>query len=305
MSATATQTDSSTADAVCGPPPRTVSSELEEMFQRLSDIASFPVVARKLLEVANDEECTSADLLDVIEQDPVLALKILQTVNSAYYGLPNNVADLKTAITMLGVNQVRNMALTVVVGRHYSKPSSVGTIDPLQMWDHSVCTAAAARMVAEKTGAANGDEAYLAGLIHDAGLLVIDQKMQDDMPRIMARFKATKSWTDSEQEVLAFDHAQLGAYIAWRSGFPHRLVAAVDYHHCPTEASEEVAPLSSVVAVSNYLVSRLGRSVMAERRLPPPLQVVFERIHLGRREVRELWAELERVLASIGELKNL
>jgi len=257
------------------------------------------------MQVASDEEASVEDMLEVVEQDPVLAIKLLQTVNSSYYSLPNKVADLRTAISLLGINQVRNMALTVIVGRHYAAPSTVGAIDPAQMWDHSVCTAAAARMVAQKTHATDPDEAYLAGLIHDAGLLIIDQKFEAQMPRILVRFKTNKSWMQAEQEVLSFDHAQLGAYIAWRSGFPHRLVAAVDFHHSPTDASGEVAPLSAVVSVANYLVSRLGRAVMAERRLPPPLETVFERIDLNRRDVRGLWGELESVLESVGELKKL
>ncbi|MEM8865233.1 MAG: HDOD domain-containing protein [Planctomycetota bacterium] len=305
MSTVAEQPGSADEEVVHGPPPRTITAELERLFQRISNIASFPAIARRVIEVAGKDDCDASDLLEVVEQDPVLALKILHTVNSSYYGLPNDVADLRTAITLLGVKQVRNMAMTVIVGRHYSKPSVVGNIDPLQMWDHSVCVAAAARLISEKTKATDPDEAYLAGLIHDAGLLVIDQKLEDQMPRVLAHFKANKSWMEAEQAVLAFDHAQLGAYIAWRSGFPHRLVAAVDYHHSPTEASGDVAPLAAVVAVSNYLVSRLGRSVMAERRLPPPLEVVFERLDLSRADVRNLWTELDTVLTSVGELKDV
>lgn len=301
MTATAT----TPAVAPNGPPPRTITAELEKLFQRLSDIASFPAIARRVLEVAGKEDAETADLLEVIEQDPVLALKILQTVNSSYYGLPNEVADLRTAITLLGMKQVRNMALTVVVGRHFTRHSAVGCIDPHQMWDHSVCTAAAAKLVAEKTKMADPDEAYLAGLIHDSGLLIIDQEFEEEMPRVIARFKANRSWMDAEQEVLAFDHSQLGAYIAWRSGFPHRLVAAVDYHHHPSDADEDVIALSSVVCVANYFVSRLGRSVMSERRLAPPLQSVFDRLKLGRSEVRALWEELNSVLNSVGELKNV
>lgn len=287
------------------PPPRTITAELEELFQHIGDIASFPAVARRVMEVAGDENSSSSDLLDVIEQDQVLAMKILQTVNSAYYGLANEVADLRRAITMLGMKQVRNMALTVIVGKHLTLSPPGAAIDPIRLWDHSVCTAAATRMIAERTDAADADEAYLAGLIHDAGLLVIDQRLDDRMPSIVKRYQTTRSWLDAEQEVLAFDHAQLGAYVAWRSGFPHRLVAAVDYHHSPTEASEEVAPLASVVCVANYLVSRLGRSAMAERRLPPPLEAIFSRVGLTRQGVRDLWTELEQVLENVGALKTL
>ncbi|MEN1680765.1 MAG: HDOD domain-containing protein [Planctomycetota bacterium] len=285
------------------PPPRTITADLEDLFQRLSGIASFPVVARRVLEVAGKDDCTATDLLEVIEQDQVLAMKILQTVNSSYYGLPNEVADLRRAITLLGVKQVRNMAMTVIVGRHLTLAPAGAMIDPVRMWDHSVCTAAACRIIAERTKSADPEEAYLAGLIHDSGLLVIDQKLRERMPNISKRYQATRDWMAAEQEVLAFDHAQLGAYIAWRSGFPHRLVAAVDYHHSPTDAEGDIAALASVVSVANYLVSRLGRSAMAERRLAPPLEVTFDRLNLTRHSVRDLWADLEQMLENVGALK--
>ncbi len=305
MSALADTPQLDATEPVHGPPPRTITAELERLFHRVSEVASFPEIARRIVEVAGDEEASVDDLIAVVEQDPVLSLKILQTVNSAYYGLPNEVADLRSAVTLLGMKQVRNMALTVVVGRHYTEANTVGVIDPLQMWDHSVCTAAAARLVAQQTSATSPDEAYLAGLIHDAGLLIIDQNFEDQLPKVIEKFKANRSWIDAEQEVLTFDHAQLGAYVAWRSGFPHRLVAAVDFHHSPSEAPGDVAPLSAVVSVANYFVSRMGRSVMAERRLAPPLEVVFERLELSRKDVQNLWCDLEGVLKTVGELKKL
>lgn len=292
-------------DPTPGPPPRSITAELEQSFQKISEMASFPAVARKVLAVAGQQEVSTDDMLEVVEQDPALALRILQTVNSSYYGLRNTVADLRSGITLLGIKQVRNIALTVVVGKHFAKPTNVGSIDPARLWDHSVSTAAAARLIANKTKAADPEEAYLAGLIHDSGLLAIDQHMEDEIPRILVRFKSNRSWMEAEQDVLSFDHAQLGAYIAWRSGFPFRLVAAVDYHHQPTQAPEEISPLACVVAVSNYFVTRMGRSVMDDRRLSPPQQRVFDLLQLSRIEVRDLWTELEELLETVGELKAL
>lgn len=292
-------------DPTPGPPPRNITAELEQSFQKISEMASFPAVARKVLQVAGKQDVTTDDMLEVVEQDPALALRILQTVNSSYYGLRNTVADLRSGITLLGIKQVRNIALTVVVGKHFAKPTNVGSIDPARLWDHSVSTAAAARLIANKTKSADAEESYLAGLIHDAGLLAIDQHLEDEIPRIMVRFKSNRSWMEAEQDVLSYDHAQLGAYIAWRSGFPYRLVAAVDYHHQPTQAPEDITPLASVVAVSNYFVSRMGRSVMEDRRLSPPQQRVFDCLQLSRIEVRELWTELEDLLETVGELKAL
>ena len=86
---------------------------LIRLFERVGQLSTLPSVAGPVLEVADDEGANIGDLLRVIEGDPTLALRVLRTVNSSYYGLPNRVADLKSAINLLGFREVRNLALTV------------------------------------------------------------------------------------------------------------------------------------------------------------------------------------------------
>ncbi|MEM1304009.1 MAG: HDOD domain-containing protein [Planctomycetota bacterium] len=272
------------------------------MFQQLGSVAALPQVAQDILAVAQDPNAGVIDLLPAVEKDPGLAANIVKTANSSYYAPRQPIGDLQTALSMLGMDRARNLAMTVVVGDRFTEPSPIGEIDRHRLWDHSVCTAAAARTLAKHTGTADPEEAYLAGLIHDLGLLVIDQHLVEQLPRLLVRLRTGGDWVAAEHEIFSFDHAQLGAYLAWRSGFPDQIVEAVDLHHESNRASGEVAYLVSVVAVANYFVTRMGRGSIAARRLEAPSQTVFDRLELDRPALRNVWALIEEQLAHVGGL---
>lgn len=284
---------------------RELHPSIEPLFQKLADLCSLPVIAQKVIQVAEDERSDADDLLAVIEQDAAVATRLMKVVNSSYCGTRGSVSDLKTAVTMLGVKQVRNLALAVSIGNLFGRDTPIGQLDPERLWDHSVCVATVSRLVAKRGTACSPDEAYLAGLIHDLGLLFINQHLSDLTPRVLARTETGLSLCESEREVLGFDHAQLGAYVAWRSMFPERLVLALDYHHDPLHCPEEGVVLASVVSVSNYLTTRCGRGSVAGRRLPPPTDLLLEPLGLNMPGLREVWDELPDAMEHVSELTGL
>ena len=296
---TAPLADSSPSTA---PLERKISPVLEPLFENLAELAVLPSVARDILRVANDPAAGAIDLLPAVEQDPGLATNLVKCANSSYYSPREPIGDLRSALSMLGVDKARNLAMTIIVGERFTAPAPYGELDRERLWDHSVCTAVAARKIARHTGCGDPEEAYLAGLIHEIGLLVIDQNLTEKLPRVVVRFRTGIDWADAEQEVLSFDHAQLGGYIAWRSGFPDQIVQAVDLHHESGLATGELAYLVGVVSIANYLVTRMGRGSVADRRLPPPSQMVFDRLGLDRTALRELWLVVEGQLTHVGGL---
>lgn len=281
---------------------REIHPSIEPLFQKLASLCTLPAIAEKVLQVADNENSDADDLLAVIEQDTAIATRLMQVVNSAYCGLSNPVADLKTAVTMLGVERVRNLALTISIGNLYERPTPFGGISPERLWDHSVCVASVARLVAEKGRHCQPDEAYLAGLLHDLGLLFINQHLEKLVPRVMVRSRTGLSLNVAEQDVLGFDHAQLGAYVAWRSNFPERIIAAIDYHHDPIDCPEEGRPLARVVVVANYLATRYGRGSIEARRLPAPPEEVLKPMGLDLSELSQIWTELPEAMAHVGQL---
>lgn len=283
---------------------RAVDPSIEGLFEKLSDLCTLPAIAHQVIQVAEDDSSNADDVLHVIEQDPAVATKLMQVVNSAYCGLRNPVGDLKTAVTLLGLDRVRNLALTVSIGDLFSRDTPVGSLDPVRLWDHSVCVATVSRLVAQRGHTCNPDEAYLAGLIHDLGLLFVNQHLAKLAPRVLAHCATGASLPTAERRVLAFDHAQLGAYVAWRANLPGRIVEAIDHHHATQDCPDEGRELARTVSVANYLATRYGRGSIAGRRLPAPPEGVLESMGLNLQALRHLWAELPATVANVHELSG-
>jgi putative nucleotidyltransferase with HDIG domain len=284
---------------------RAIDPTIEPYFDKLASLCSLPAIAHKVIQVAEDENSDAKELLEVVEQDTAIASKLMKTVNSAFCGLRNPVGDLHAAISLLGVERVRNLALTVSMGSMYGRPSVAGQLDPERLWDHSVCVATISRLIAKRGGVCHPEEAYLAGLMHDIGLLFVNQHLAELSPGVLTLVNTGMPLHDAERRLLAFDHAQLGAYVAWRSSFPARLVAAIDNHHTPAGCSEDSAALTRVVFVANYLATRYGRGSIEGRRLPAPPEGILLPIGLNLLDLRSVWAELPETMQTVSSLTGV
>lgn len=279
--------------------PPLQSAALETLFQRLSELSSLPGVALRIIEAAVDEESDAHDLRQLIEHDPALAARIIRVVNSSYFAVRQEVADLSTAIAMLGTKQIRNIAVTVFVSRQFQPGGNNHSLDRNRLWNHSLGVAAIARLVARTCRQPDPEEAYLAGLLHDIGLLIIDQHLSKHVPAILQLTEQGKTLHEAAQDVLQFDPTQLGAYVAWRSQFPQRLVSAIEFHHKPEDYEGEDRWLTDVVAVSDYIATRSGAGVRETSRPVSPSDTVFHRLGLEGDRLRDIWGQIEETLASV------
>lgn len=278
---------------------RAIDPTIEPLFEQLAELCSLPAIAQKVIQIADDENASGDDLLHVVEQDAAIAVRLMQVVNSAYCGLRNPVGDLSAAIRLLGVDRVKSLALTVSMGAVFGRPTPAGQLDPERLWDHSVCVATICRLVARRGGFCSPEEAYLAGLLHDIGLLFVNQRLGSLAPRILALTQTGTSLQDAERRVMGFDHAQMGAYLAWRSCLPERLVSAIDYHHAPAGCPDAAQSLVRVVCVANYLATRYGRGSIEGRRLPAPPEGVLKPMGLNLQAFRHLWGELPEAMRDV------
>ncbi|MEN0110552.1 MAG: HDOD domain-containing protein [Planctomycetota bacterium] len=281
---------------------RAIDPRIEPLFSKLGGLCSLPAVAQQVIQVADDPDADAGDLVDVIEQDPAVAVRLMQVVNSAYCGLRNPVGDLRTAVTMLGSERVGTLALTVSIGAMFSRDTPVGRFDPERLWDHSVCVATVSRHLAARVAGVHPDEAYLAGLLHDLGLLFITQHLEPLTPKVLVRVEAGGALAVAEREVMGFDHAQVGAYVAWRANLPETLVGAIDYHHDPLSCPKACQRITRVVSLANYLATRHGRGSIEGRRLPAPPEGVLQPLGVDLHSFRSMWSELPHTLAGVEEL---
>ncbi len=275
---------------------------LEALFQRLSELSSLPSIALRIIEAAVDEGTDAEDLRRLIEKDPALSARIIRIVNSSFYAVRQEVADLKSAIALLGTKQIRNIAITVFVSRQFRPASSSETLDRNRLWNHAMAVGAIARLLATTTRKCDPEEAYLAGLLHDIGLLIIDQHLGRHVPKIQSIVGEGQTLHDAAQQVLTFDPSQLGAYVAWRSHFPARLVSAIEFQRKPDEYVGEDRQLTDLVAVADHVATQSGSGVLKGSDVPSPSEEVFARLDLDSNAMKRIWAQVDETLAATQSL---
>src|SRR5262245_3783968 len=155
--------------------------------REISHIATLPEITVKVVELVEDPKSTAQDLHKVISSDPALCSRILKVVNSSFYGLPGQIGSINRAIVMLGLNAVKNIAIAASLAKLFRGGDLTPSFSARELWTHSNITAAAAKMVANSLHLGLADEAFLAGLIHDIGLMV---EMQYDRNKLIEVLRA-------------------------------------------------------------------------------------------------------------------
>ena len=145
-------------------------ARLRRGVQRVYDLPSFPEVIVKLGEVAEDPNSSSREVAAVMENDQALAAKVLKLVNSAFYSFSKPVASLQHAVTLIGYNSIRSLAMSVSVKGMFKGLGDSFALE--SFWCHSLATAIAAKLLAEKNRFAFKDDMFTAGLLHDVGILL-------------------------------------------------------------------------------------------------------------------------------------
>jgi len=225
------------------------------MLSKIGEIATLPEVTAKIIAAVDDPKSTAHDLHNIIKNDPALATKILKVVNSAFYGLPGQVSDLDRAIVLLGLSAVKNIAISASISRLFTAEKISDQFSARDIWRHSVGVAVATRQFCTIIGKkAFAEEAFLAGLIHDLGILIERQANPEQLADIIGNAsKREKAFHVIETETLGVDHQILGAALAAKWKFPRGLQTVMGYHHRIDVLSAENRLLPVVVHIADTL----------------------------------------------------
>jgi len=235
---------------------------------RIGDIATLPEVTVKIISIVDDPKSTAHDLHHVIKNDPALATKILKVVNSAFYGLPGQVSDLDRAIVLLGLSAVKNIAISASISRLFTTEKISDKFNARDIWKHSVAVGVVTREFCCRVGKkAFAEEAFLAGLIHDLGLLIERQAFPEQLSEVIRSVcKNGRPICDVEMEMLGADHQALGAALAAKWKFPRPLQTVLGYHHRTEGLAEDQRLLPMLVYIADTLAchERIGFHLTAE-----------------------------------------
>ncbi len=277
---------------------------LQEVVDRVAEISALPDVALRVIEVTNNDDAGAADLKAVMEQDVSLSARVLRVVNSSAYGLREPVRNLQLAIAYLGFRQIRNLALTASVCDLFKVDEQVGRYRRTGLWRHLVAVGVCARMIAMRRDLDEFEDVFLAGLLHDIGILLEDQYAHPQFIELLPHLDGSATLAEVERARLGFDHTELGAAVGTQWRFPEPVLAAVRHHHDAQLEERPHAPTVACVQVANMLCSYKGIASMGVNLVRPAVAAV-NLLKLNKNDLTVLLVDLEEELARHDALFNL
>jgi HD-like signal output (HDOD) protein len=226
----------------------------------ISQIATLPEVTFRIIRLVEDPDSTAQDLNHVISNDPALGARILKVVNSAFYGLPGQIGSINRAIVLLGLNAVKNIAIAASLAKLFRGGQISRSFNARDLWTHSIGVATATKLLATKIDLGLPDEAFLAGLMHDVGIMVEIQARRMQFIQAVERLEhdSTLTLRRAERTFLGADHQQFGEALcrAWK--FPASFSFVTGHHHEPWDLPADSRILASLVYVSDIAVAASG-----------------------------------------------
>lgn len=274
----------------------------ERLTEMVEKIPAFPQSVNRILDLTSSADCSPKEVVSVIEHDPVLTMKLLKMVNSAYFGLAKEVSSIKQAVVYVGINTVKNIAITMATLGVLPKDNKAG-LDTEAVWMHSLKVGVIARMLAQERGVMRNDLAsyFVAGLLHDIGKMVCAQYLSEVYKRILAidavDSEQCSPLTLLEKQHMGFDHAELGGMVARKWQLPNDLIRAIEAHHAVTSDDAE-KPLVLAIAFANLAVHH-EESLDSYESMAPEVRAWAGTIEEGLARLGDIEMEVEKAKSFI------
>jgi HD-like signal output (HDOD) protein len=243
-----------------------VTLDLRARLDAIDDLPTLPEVVRGLNTALADPDVSFSRIADIVSDDPVVTAKLLKLVNSAYYRRladDREITSVSYAVGRVGLMEIRNLALTLSVFGMFRAPWQ--TIDRHEFWRHSLSAAISTRVLYDFTQAlpSHPEDAanvyYVAGLLHDLGIVIQEHYFRREFAEVLtAAREEGMPLHEMEERAWGINHGEVGAYLAFRWNLPTAVVAALNYHHRPAQATGVFATTAHVVHLADYLCLQNG-----------------------------------------------
>jgi putative nucleotidyltransferase with HDIG domain len=262
----------------------------EDIVANINNLPSLPTVVIELMRNLSDNDADTHTIASKLGQDQALAAKLLRLANSSFYGLQSRVTSILQATSILGVDSVRMMVVAATVIDRFSG-NQHSSLSFHSFWRHSIGTALCAKALARKCGC-NQDEAFIAGLLHDIGRLVLVTYAAQAYDAVIDyRDDEDCHLFEAEQAILGVDHMMAGRVIMAHWKFPPQILEAVLYHH---GVPDDSSTLIQVVHLADCIAHALDLSSIEDDLVPPLSDDAWRRLALAETDIMEVFQETER-----------
>lgn len=264
----------------------------QKLVAAVESMPAFPKSVQRILTLTRDVSCSPKELVQVIDKDPVVTVKVLRVVNSAYYNLAKQITSIDHAVVFLGFNSLKNLALSIAAIGMLPVNHLAG-FDGQRYLLHSLATAGMAKQLALRLPDADPHDCFIAGLLHDFGKVVVAQFMPAEYRKALE----ISLWHETAlhlalREVIGVDHAEIGAMLVekWRFSLP--LIETIRHQHEPQlKDTDMLACVFAANQISKQLGFNFGGCPVVDE-LPPTL-------------ARRLGGSLSELLPSLGDLSPM
>jgi len=226
-----------------------------------SDLPTIPVVAMKVMQLIENENATAEELAKVVASDPAVAARVLKISNSSFYGCQRQIQTLSHAIVVLGFGTLKSLVVAASVKQVYQP---YGLTEKM-LWEHSFGAGLAARMIAAETRLVSDEEAFLGGLFHDIGKIIMNTMNREQFQEVMQKcYNDGITFEDAERQVYSYTHSEVGGLVIKKWNFPDMLMQAVLNHHSFAFTDEDDSyqiNLTCVVGLANLFCHKMGIGV--------------------------------------------
>lgn len=228
----------------------------ESLVADVRDLLSLPEIAVQVNAMVEDPRTSAADIGDVISRDPSLTARLLRIANSPFFGLSTKVATVSRAVAVVGSKKLRDLIIATSAIRTFKGlPNQLVSMD--DFWYHSLYCAIASRLLAASRRLPHADSLFTAGLLHDIGQLIIFNRLPEQAREALRLSMEDPHVVDmhlAEQEVLGFDHAQVGGMLLHHWQLPALLEECVTHHHTPGKATRFPVE-AAIVHIANSIAT--------------------------------------------------
>lgn len=272
---------------------------LKTIINHIEDLPTLPRTIMRITEIINDPRSSADDLSQIITDDQVLTARLLKLVNSSFYGFPQRISTVAGAIVLLGFDSIRNLLLTSSIFDLFPKKGKKYTLEPESLWDHSLGCAVGAKVIGAYIRHEKVEELFVAGLLHDIGKIVEMLYLRKDFEK--AFFYAKENETllfQAENEILGYNHAEVGRLLAERWNLPAKLIDVITYHHDPGN-SENMTQEIAVVHIADILCRGMMIGSGGDNKVPPLDRGAWDLLQLKMRNIRMIMEKMEQEILDI------
>lgn len=270
-------------------------STLKKKISQITELLTLPDVVLEVNRLIESPDTTANDIAKVISNDLALSTKMLKLVNSPFYGFPRQITSINYAVVILGFNAVRNLALTAFVMD--IKSINRDGFNSHDYWTFSISCAHVAEFLAEYCGLKDKDNTFIAGLVHDIGVIIMNQYFNEDFTKafVHAKEKAVL-FLEAENELLEYNHIEIGAALLESWNLPEQIVDICKNYLEPEKSKD---PLQYIVYLADIICRSLCLGTSGDSSIPELRQDILDHLQIDQEKLPELMRKIVEKTANV------